>query len=280
MGTYKRGNHYWGEKQENLVLAWVSATTENEFTRIYGELLPALNFMGELILNRYFTVPYHRQTQIKKEAIQEVFLKLKQYNPKKVVNKNGGYSFCSLLIKHFYMEELVLLRGKKAQEYFELTDEFPENAQTVDYGENIEFDKDAVIRRFKIIRKEMAAKLKKFRKSRGNNQAIGKRFEKYVEILDLSIEFIDKYNSLNPPALADYIFLHQKKNLITKKTIVYYFRLLFGITITVNMDGNDTETGIDNKYYWFEDDYAPNDRKWAKRQHKVRHKPDVQYKFL
>ena len=36
----------------------------------------------------------------------------------------------------------------------------------------------------------------------------------------------------------------------------------------------------DSKYYWFEDDYAPNDRKWAKRQHKVRHKPDVQYKFL
>jgi hypothetical protein len=270
MGSYKRGHQYWGEKQELLCQQWVSAATQQEFTKIHGALLPQLNQMCEMIMNRYFHVPTaQRQSELKKDAIQELFIKLKHYQVGK--SKSGAYSFCGMVIKHFLYEVLVQQsRWKKnVINNFDYSDSYSENAKPIDYGENFQINIEAILSHFQTLKAKVIREDRIVRKKSKRAEKM-KKCGTQLEILDLCEEYVNKFGNFNGAGVSDYIYLNSKTNL-QKSTISYYFRQLFGLILKVNLelDGNDDleEYKADGRFSnYFQDDVTPNENKF-----KIRH---------
>ena len=285
MGTYKQGNLYWNQKHEALVLQWTTATTEIEYTRIHNALRPALNFMAELILNRYFTCPFARQNEMKADAVQHCFLLMKKYHPSKVKNKNGAYSFCSMVIKHYYMDNLVTINDRKNVVYNKLDyfDELPPEAQPIDYGETKELPTQRILSHFKDIlaktKYELVQEIKVYRRSKRVPRV--ERFKTRIELITRMIEFIEKYNSLDAASMADYVFIHQNRKL--KKTSVgNYMRKICNVNVVVNLAAKDRDSVKDKKYDYIQDDYVPADLqdKWKRRSKRKTDKEVMKYNYF
>lgn len=287
MGTYKKGHNYWNEKQEDLVLAWTTATTQSEYTRIHNALRPALNFMSELILNRYFSCPFARQNEIKADAVQHCFLLMNKYHPSKVKNTNGAYSFCSMVIKHYYMDELVNSKDLVKVIYNKLDyyDELPPESKPIDYGENVELPREMILSHFnELLKKErylLVQEKKKYLRSKRVPRT--RKMENNIAILKLAIEFVEKFNSFDAAALADYIYLNQNEKLNLKKTtIVYYFRKHFKVDVVVNANSKDDKNKVNSKYNYLQDDFVPIDfkKKWRVRNARIRLKERKEYEYF
>jgi len=273
MSTHVRGKQYWGEKQERLCQQWLSADTKQQF-QIYKGLLPALNQMSEMIMNRYFAVPTsQRQTELKKDAIQELFLKLHLYHPDKVKNKNGAYSFCSMIIKHYFYEVLVAQPTwvKQIEKRFVYIDEYDEYVKPLEYAEKPKIDYNRLLSHFKTLKLKVEREYAKALKN-AKRKVIPKKYKHKIEIVELTCEFIEKFDSFNGAAVVDYIYLNQKSGELLKSTIAYYFRQTFGMNINVgvNLEGkNDIDWKVDlrrnNRISYIQDDTPPNESIHAKR---------------
>jgi hypothetical protein len=287
VAQYKRGHNYWNEKHEDLVLAWTTATTQSEYTRIYNDLKPALNFMAELILNRYFSCPFHQQNEMKADAVQHCFLLMKKYHPSKVRNKNGAYSFCGMILKHFYLERLVLDKEMKKVVHNKLDylDELPPEAEPIDYGESLQIPKDTILSHFNELlskaKYNYVQEIKRCRRSKKTPRVRKHRVS--LEILKLCKEFVEKYDSFNPSAMADYIYLNQSKEFnLAKTTITYYFRREFGVNVVVGMEARDLTYKVDERYNYLQDDFTPMDkeRMWSKRSKRKKEMEKEKEKYL
>lgn len=165
MSNYIRGKIYWGEKQEALCRQWLTANTEIEKTAIYKALQPQLNTMVETIMQRYFSVPYARQSELKQDCITDVFIKLHRYNPQ--VSKS--YSYCSMLIKHYIHDVMVYQPNRTCDIKYDYRDEMDEESVPIEYYEKDIPDYKAVVKHFEKLRDEYIEMQKRAEKRLANN---------------------------------------------------------------------------------------------------------------
>lgn len=263
--------NYWGEAEEQACQLWALSATTKQQSEIYRFLYKKLLRMSEIIANRYFNVPPSRLQELKEECVIEVFLKLHLYQTNRA--KSGSYSFCSLLIKHYIMDVIVtkpkaIKNGNNLLDYIE---NYDGHQQTIDYGNTFDFDEDEVIKILTEKRKNIEEALKRKMILAERNFRLHKTpkpntriIEMKIKILNIMIEYIQKYHNLNASNIADYIYNYEGND-ISKGRIGEYLRDLFKKRISVSVkDG----FSIDDKYNWFDDDVTPNEEKWRKRSKK------------
>ncbi len=268
MATYKRGRQYWGEKEEALCQQWATGDTKQQFN-IYKKLLPRLNEMAEMIMNRYYSVPTAgRQTELKELAVEEVFLRLHKYIPNK--GSSGAYSFCSLVIKH-YLHDTLVMEAKWHKnvhtkfDYFE--DVFGEEIDREDI-QPISFDEYHIDKeKINLILNKKKEEVQEMINQRvaGYHRLRGKKYmppigkpEVYMMMLDKMIEYFNKFDSYDGNGLIDYIHYSLKLDL-KKESIIRYFKKLFDIKefevpIQIRNEGK-----VEKRYNYFEDDRCPNE---------------------
>ena len=259
MGNYKRGNQYWNTKHEDLCKAWLSATTEIQYTRIHNDLRPTLNYMGELILNRYFSVPNaSQQLELKKDAINFLFLRMKDFKPE----KGTGYNFCGMIIKRYYYDRLVL----KSERLFTMEgkidylDDLPETP--IEY-EQTEIDYDRVLDYFKKLHFKLKKEYKKIMKLYPKREPV--ILKRYVIFTGLCIEYIEKYKDFSPANIADYIYCNSPYN--DKQGIVHFFKKMLNLNLGKNSISfqNTDKNKSDDRFSYINDDNPPNADKWSVR---------------
>jgi len=94
----KKGTNYWGEKQEALIHQWMSATTQQEFTRIYEALQPSVNWMVNQIMQKYFNVPPSRWKELQQDTVNHIFLRLRYYYDK---DTKKSFSYCGTISRNY-----------------------------------------------------------------------------------------------------------------------------------------------------------------------------------
>lgn len=256
-------NYYWGEAQEKLCRQWLSASTAQEQSRIYNALLPKLNEMAVQIMGRYFSVPSQRQTELKQDCVEEVFLKLKLYNPDK--GRSGSYNFCGMIIKHYLMDVLVNKPQwiKHMDNKMVYIDQYDEYVKPLEFKLEDDFDYDMLldlIKEKKAGFKSELAQIKKY----GNVLDLTHK----LEMLDLCAEFVSKYNCFNGAAVVYYIQVNTKHQ-VKINSIVRRFREIFGLIKTkeINLEGKEgSNFDGDNRHGYFQDDVVPTQNKHRRRQ--------------
>lgn len=251
-------NNYWNDKHEQLCKQWLSASTQVQYSHIHDLLLPALNHMAERIMNRYFAIPSQRQTELKRDAVQEVFLNLHKYNPDK--SSSGSYNFCGMIIKHYLYDILVnkpsWIKNKPNQ--FVCIDSYDEYVLPLEYPES-EFNYDILIEYIDIKMLKLMREFEAKKKIRGNRCQYTS-YEHKLEILRLCKEFVDKFQCFNGAIVVDYIFINQTKKDVKKNSIVRYFRELFELSPNLNFNLEGREDRIrnsDERYNYVQDDVVP-----------------------
>lgn len=260
MSNYIRGKIYWGEKQEALCRQWLTANTEIEKTAIYKALQPQLNTMVETIMQRYFSVPYARQSELKQDCITDVFIKLHRYNPQ--VSKS--YSYCSMLIKHYIHDVMVYQPNRTCDIKYDYRDEMDEESVPIEYYEKEEPDYKAVIKHFEKLRDEYIEMQKRAEKRLANNPKKLKESTKknhgYIQMFDRCIEYIEKFQNANPNLMAEYAkaITPNKSN----ENIRNKFYRLFKVTVTIPHDKE--KSSMDKRGYdYIDDDFTPNENRNA-----------------
>lgn len=254
---------YWTQQHEDLCLKWQSATTQQEFYNIHKEILPAVNRMAEIILKRYFGVAYNREEELKTDAVQNVFLNLYKYKQGK--SRSGAYSFCSLLIKNYYHDLIIVLPNWEKNQKHEYVDEFQEYMQPMEYSENT-ITQETYDRLIMVFEK----KIKELETQKINNDEIRKQekkkstpiFDKQISMLNLAIQYIKKFNNCNPKDMVDYIMVNGGHR---RHTVTYFFRKTWKLTMnagfslsTRDNDGiNKRFQRVDDKYNYVQDDTPP-----------------------
>ena len=101
---------YWNGEQDELVEV-INNTSGTTQQRAINELYPALEMMGEAILNRYFRGSFNpwEYKDIVTEAISRVIQKLHMFNPERA----KSFSFCQTIIRNFYLTKLVKTSEKE-----------------------------------------------------------------------------------------------------------------------------------------------------------------------
>lgn len=274
MSNYKRGHKYWSIKQEQLCLQWVSATTQSEFTRIHNALLPQLNHMCELIMQRYFSIPASQHTDLKRDTVQEVFLKLKKYQPNR--GAAGSYSFCSMIIKHYLHERVVIYGQRLKVTELEFSGDYDllDTAKGIEYYQKPEIDfkpiidyfiqkKEKTIKRYNNAAKNWEKKQNKTNYDKHNFKRTNEKLMKWIIICDLSVEFINKFQSADANQIAEYCFLNSDYKL---STVVNAFEHMFKLNVTIrddNRESADEKKGLN----MYNDDYTGEVNIWHKRQY-------------
>ena len=276
MSREKKGV-YWGKTEEDAVIRWTQATTNKEYSELYRLLLPKMRKMCEIIMRTYYAAtPIARQEEIIDDALQQVFLKLKEYDTNKVRNGNGAYSYCSLILKRYIYDVSINNQKKYTHTHNNITyvDEYDEHSKVVEYAEREEIDYSIIIRYLKDKQKHLRVLDKLSKKSHGKGyQPI--RYQREINYVDLIIEYINKYQDITPAAIADYVFYNDKgKKKIRKTVTVYYLRKILGIYRSKydrlkdgkSVDFKSTDKGNnDAKYGYIQDDIVPNESVYKKR---------------
>jgi len=293
MGTYKRGEKYWGEAQELLCQQWLTADTKQQY-QIYNALLPKLNRMVELIGNRYFSIATsQRLSELKKDAIQEVFLKLKLYHQNKVKNKNGAYSFCGMIIKH-YLHEVIVINGQRQKNtILEYTDDYEalDIKSGIEYYQKPEIDFKAISTYFKQKRVDIEGRKERLIKrweskriktnyDKSTFTRVKNKYDKWLLICDLSLIFIEKHKSADVNHMAEYCFLNSD---LKRSTVITAFLKMFKVNATIPDDDVNT-ADIKKGLNMYNDDYVPIQNKWRRRQYIKRKKTEgkdlIQYRYF
>ena len=270
MGNYSKGV-YWKQEQEELCKQWLSATTEIEYTRIYNALVSSVNKVAEIVLNRYFSVPvWQQQLEIRNDAVQHFFLKLKDFKPE----TGTAYSYVGLICKHFYLDNLVINKEKytRMHNQTEYIDDYDEHSTPIQYEQSEPIDYDRVIKFLKAKKLILAKKDKALRKAkRGYKPVI---FQREMAYIDVIIEYIEKFQDITPASIADYVVYNCEKNDIIKIGTVYYLRKIMGIETkrskknknnpTLNFESTGKGKKVD-KYNYLLDDTPPNESKFRRR---------------
>lgn len=261
MANYKKGHKYWTSKHEDLCKQWLSATTEIQYTRIHNDLRTTLNYMGELILNRYYAgLNASQQSELKQDAINFLFLRLKDFNPE----KGTAYNFCGMILKRYYYDKLILKKERlfTMDGKIDFLDDLPENAIPVQY-EQTEIDYDRVLDFFKKLHFKLNKEYKKIMKSYPTREPV--ILKRYVIFTELCIQYVEKYKDFSPANIADYIYCNSPYN--DKQGIVHFFKKMLNLNLgknSISFESTDRNK-TDDRFSYINDDNTPNSDKWSVR---------------
>lgn len=209
--------NYWQKRHENYCLQWLSATTKQQYY-LYNKLHPALITMAEIIQNRYFSIPFTRQREYLQNVLQDVFLRLPNYQPE----KGSAYSFCSMTIKHQFYYLVTLPKNTRT-----LLLEYVDSYESVDtsesmYDEKQEIDVEAVYKQLQTRRAKLIAIV---RQEEDNLRSIPIiKAGQLIQTLDLCIEYLLRFKNFNIYCLKEYV---ENNSLMSKSTISNHFGELF-----------------------------------------------------
>lgn len=267
-----KGHKYWSEKQERLCCEWLTASTQQEYTRIYNAIIPAMNFLVNSIMQRYFSVNPSEQLVLQNDVITFIFLRLQKYEP----DKAKAYSFCGTIAKN-HMHELLVRQPQAINKVnFEYTDEEAGfvTGQDLDYGSHIEHDFKAIDRYFEEKQVDAQQKLDSLvkRKREGFKKGYNpldyhkqyRRLKEKVITCKLCREFMSRFESINTSDMAEYVFLNSD---MKRDTVSAYFTSIYGFKVMLRRDNfgiADDRKG----YNHLNDDWTPADNKWRKRMHR------------
>jgi hypothetical protein len=267
-------NNYWTDKHETLCKMWLSADTKQQF-KIYSQLTPALNYMIEIIQNRYFTIPVARQTEMKWDIVSHIYCVLHKYDP----TKQKAFAWLGFVIKNKIYEMIDWnkpnIKYNKRIE-LEFCDELPEGC--IEYPETPILDLQAFLKRITDLKKKwsksMYTKKQLYHQSKimRHNIYISKERKRknILTILNLMEEYAIKFESIGGYAILDYIAHNSDMERIR---IGNYFYELFGKTIRPLKDEiirKDERAG----YNYDNDDWTPDEDVILARQRKknVKHR--------
>ena len=237
---------YWNKNHQRWCEMFVTADTRQEFY-LYEKLHGGLVEMFGNICRRYFSISFARQDDLQEDCIQHVMLQIKtHYKPE----RQKAYTFAGTCIRNWLHDKIV----RKYVTHYESTvlpiGEYDEINQPIQYGENIEIDIEAVRNRFKEIRKTIPLR---YAEIKTNN---------LYTVLDACMEFIEKYESLNTYAMAEYVI--EKTGIQTMK-VSYYFYDLFGFHVKANRTDRYYRSDKNGHDFW-NDDWCPKDNAYTGRQ--------------
>ena len=218
---------YWKKKQEDLCIAWLSATTRQQF-QIYNALHGVLRKMTEIIANRYFSIPFNRQEEYYKDVINILFIKLKGFDP----SKGTAYTFCSMLIKYRFYEIVSSIDPVKQPkiDYFDDLTPVDNGDREPLYDELEEFDVDRLYARLQTVRKKIIQTVRNERDGQRSIHMV--HSEQLIQVLNLCIEYLMRFQNFNAYSVADYCCNNSTMN---KATVGNHFHELFGIKIIVDV---------------------------------------------
>lgn len=227
---------YWKQKHEQWCADWLSASTKQQYI-IYKNLHGVLQTMCEIISHRYFSVPFAVEKQYYREAINEVFLKLQQFNPQRA----KAYSFCSMVIKNFYYNKFVSGNTKKVLDL-----EFVDDYEPVDHGkslyvDNEVLDTEGLLRHLEALENRINTKIR--REFDGQRTLTLMKAENLLQILSLCKEYVRKFDDFSAISVAEYC---QNNTVHGAATIGLYFKELFGVY--VNAGGRQSKIKEPREY--------------------------------
>lgn len=217
--------NYWTEKHETLCKQWLTADTKQEFY-IYSKLHGVLYKMSQIISNRYYSIPFNNQNEFQSDVIQEVFLRLKNYNQ----DKGSAYNFCGMIIKNKYYE-IVTFRGRTREIQLEYIDNYEQvdnnECNLIDtFEQKDEIDVEAILKHLQTLRTKHVETLAQ----------TGDRYHKInidtqirqILIIDKCIEYLLRFQDFNSYNVYEYV-IHNIT--IHNSVLSNCFFKLFGISI-------------------------------------------------
>jgi hypothetical protein len=194
--------------------------------------------MCEIISHRYFSVPFAVEKEYYKEAINEVFLKLKQFDPQ----KGKAYSFCGMVIKYFYYNKFVAGKTKKVLDLEYVDDYEPiDNGKSL-YVDNEILDTEGILGHLETLENRIKTKIR--REFDGQRTLTLMKAENLLEVLSLCKEYVRKFDDFNTYGVAEYVVNNTSHG---SATIGNFFNELFGVYVNAG--------GRQNKIKSIREDY-------------------------
>ena len=240
-------NNYWNDKQQKLCEQLVTATTQQEYTKIYNELYTGLRLLVEYIMYRYYSIPISRKYEVRDDVMNLVYMKvIEYYNPE----RQKAFTFCGTVARNRLYELVVRNLGKSDIIYTD--NDWMLCGQPIDYGENHVWDVEGALKRLQQLKAEIMVIINK----REVNSLYHYKHSKYhtqIKILDSIIEYVKKFGFGNSNGLVEYIIINAKLN---SPIIDKYLTEMFGYSARIKPDSYiycDEKKG----YNYSNDDYTP-----------------------
>lgn len=135
---------YFYEKEEQAIIDYVNARSNDERNRIFNSILyPALTKMIESIIRRYkLYIPDEEFYQTFSDVFSYLLTKLNNFDPTKGCK---AYSYCGTVCKNYlyYKSTQFSKSQKKSVPYDDIVEEINDNIKYSDYAEKNENDRDA-----------------------------------------------------------------------------------------------------------------------------------------
>ena len=260
---------YWKPKHQHACLQWLSADTRQQY-RIYNILHPALVEMAHVILKRYFSISFAKEKIYEAEAINEVFIRLENYD----CTKGKAYTFCGMIIKQWYYDKEVT----QYNTHF-ITLDFIDDYQPIEdyqsmYDKHEEIDCLAVLKRLSEIRLKLLTEMKEAKEYwyvRNRKPKV----EKLISIVDCCEEYVIRFENFDFSGVIDYC---RNKLNIPSGSFSIYLNDLFGVYGIINDYEYKKEK---NKHYSIvQDDFTPDTVKITEWQRKHRGREKKHYDYL
>ena len=226
-------------------------------------------------MHRYYNVSQSNAVDLQKDCVTHVYTNIKNYVP----GKQKTYSYISTMVKNYIYENVVRIPNTVKRINIDYTDEayILEESHTINYGSPPEYDfkavreyflqvKDNVVLRMKALDKRYKSGVKKKGYDKHNFERIQGKYLKWLDVVDLSLEFMEKFNSINPNHMAEYVY---SKRDVSRAYTISIFRTLFNVNVSIPDDKigfQDDKKGYD----YVNDDYTDIEIKWQKRQNRRR----------
>lgn len=252
---------YWNQKHQKACEAWLSADTRQQF-HIYNTLIGGMRELVENIMRRYFSIPESRRVETREDVINHIFMHLHLYKPE----RQKAYTFCGTVARNKIYEFAVRIPNTVKVAHLQLLDgDFEyimEEAQPIQYHTTyIDIDYDEVIKKLKSKKTEIQNQINAIvNRDRRKSWFIPEctKQKHLVKVLELMIEFIEKYENLEATNIVDYIHINyinqQTKKPYDKKYIAYLFRELFSVSVGVRDESLTEEKHREN---WMFEDSTP-----------------------
>lgn len=197
--------HYWTKKHEEACEAFRIATTPKEELLAYNVFIFGLTTICNNIQQKY----YYTTTNLRDEAINNCILAIKtKYN----VNKSSTYfSFCSVVIKNYYYEQVMRVSKIRdvdsIDDYPELINEFPDN--TISIEEKDDDNQKRILKRFKqlLARDEdlLAVKQRFFNTTGKTTTEKSMRLVvKHIAFMKACIEYVQRFPNGSMQGMVEY----------------------------------------------------------------------------
>jgi len=113
-------NNYWFNEQEKAVIDYVQEKDITKKNLIFAKYLyEPLIMMAGIILKKYFSGNITTEDNVY-DAVTHVAINLYKFDFNKIKSKTGAYSYCSTIVKYFYLDQFVAtknLRNKKKRQH-------------------------------------------------------------------------------------------------------------------------------------------------------------------